>query len=737
MLRRAVLGLAALLLVARPLVLGEDPGLISRLSTASGLLLTVLWLLAAVGWAAWRAWSTQAFTGSWLVEAGLSLTVVGVFLSSITAAYRHPALLIAWEWLVDLAILLVIRQMTRSQEERRGFVAILLASAVSLSAYAIYQAAVELPRQQLLLAQPEHLQQELARNGIYVDPADPEFSFWQKRMEMNHVFGTYAHPNSFAGYLVLLLPAAFWAAIRSWRAERRGWRPYAVTACAVLLAVALWLTHSRGGILGGLLAGAGIMAVQFRHRLSVRPRWIAVGIGIAALGLVAWSLVPGGSSSLGKAWRSLLLRGDYWAATWGMIRDHPLLGVGPGSFGSYYPRYQLPTAFEQIQDPHNWILEIWATSGLLTTIALLASLAAFGRILAQSGVAAADPAPLAGSLWKLPHWEFVLGGVAGLLLALVLRAGDLSADEIKQEGLVSAVRAGIWFAAFCVLYPVPWSERSLQWALGTGVAALLLNLLVSGGIALPSVAQFLWAGVALALSGTLVVQGQLTRARASIPLAVVTGLGLAYFFLVFLPVSTASGLIQEARLHYGDQEGLPGWRNAVQNRQPLAAAPYLKKYILEPLEAAAREDPGDVTPRLELAHWYGELARTLSDSEPLYTRAIEHAQLAQKLDPENKEVYLAEYRLALARAQRGGPESRASFAKAARALEAAVLRDPLNARLRFQLAEVLFLAGDAAKGRMVASEARELDRQAPIPERELSDSQRKQILTWLEPSAAP
>ena len=54
--RRALLGLAAALVVARPLVLGEDPGLLLQsYSDATSLVLVFLWLALSAGWALWRA----------------------------------------------------------------------------------------------------------------------------------------------------------------------------------------------------------------------------------------------------------------------------------------------------------------------------------------------------------------------------------------------------------------------------------------------------------------------------------------------------------------------------------------------------------------------------------------------------------------------------------------------------------------------------------------------------------
>ena len=50
-------------------------------------------------------------------------------------------------------------------------------------------------------------------------------------------------------------------------------------------------------------------------------------------------------------------------ATAAMIADHTLLGCGPGNFQEHYARYKLPQASETVGDPHNFLLEIWATAG--------------------------------------------------------------------------------------------------------------------------------------------------------------------------------------------------------------------------------------------------------------------------------------------------------------------------------------------------------------------------------------
>src|SRR5262245_7130837 len=103
-LRRVLLGSVTAMIVARPLVLGEDPGQLDPWSDTTNLIMSLLWLLAAVGWAAWRMLSGKATWYASAVEPGL-LAVVGlVFLSGrVAASYKQPALLIGWEWLVLLA----------------------------------------------------------------------------------------------------------------------------------------------------------------------------------------------------------------------------------------------------------------------------------------------------------------------------------------------------------------------------------------------------------------------------------------------------------------------------------------------------------------------------------------------------------------------------------------------------------------------------------------------------------
>src|SRR5947207_12015405 len=81
--RRCLLGLVTALIVARPLVLGEDLEVLLQLyADASSLTLTFLWLAVAAGWALWRAWTGQRTWYGGATEGALAAVVALVFLSA-------------------------------------------------------------------------------------------------------------------------------------------------------------------------------------------------------------------------------------------------------------------------------------------------------------------------------------------------------------------------------------------------------------------------------------------------------------------------------------------------------------------------------------------------------------------------------------------------------------------------------------------------------------------------------
>jgi hypothetical protein len=621
--RRVLLVAVTALVVARPLVLGEDPGMSAPQSDNGTLVLSLLWLLVGVGWAAWRLGARR---GEWyvgLVEAGLGLAAVLFFISAATAANKHPARIIAWEWLILLVGFVVVRHLAATPDARHGLFAAFLATGLMIAVYGLYQAAFEIPAGQALSR--EQLRASAAEQGLHFN--DATFETFYKRVQDKHAYSTFAHPNSYAGYLALLLPGFFGAAIVGLRNRVDRRITWLAAAVAALGMAALWTSHSRGALLGIAVVGVGVaLLVSWRQLLS--KKWVTLGI-VAALGIAAVLMFQSGSFSagLGKETGTMAARLDYWRATVKMIGDHPWLGVGPGNFHGYYPRYMDASAGEKIKDPHNFVLELWATGGAFVLLAVLVALGALfvcvGRGLHTSPER--ERRDEAGTESFVGRSEFYAGGVVGLLLGFVLSLQLLeSQNQIVAAGIAAAARSVVWFLAFALFERIAWTDRQRVVALIAGIAALVLNLAVSGGISQPSVAGPLWFAGALALASLSLAPRVFSRAplpSLGLPVPVLGATALIYVVFCFYPVSSSLSLMREAGRNGADLHAKRGYPPTLCARIVGLAAPdptglrglacayvlndnapalrdwsnkapvFLETKVLKPLQEAALADP--------------------------------------------------------------------------------------------------------------------------------------------------
>ncbi|MCA9114995.1 MAG: O-antigen ligase family protein, partial [Planctomycetaceae bacterium] len=172
------------------------------------------------------------------------------------------------------------------------------------------------------------------------------------------------------------------------------------------------------------------------------PRRTRLVLAVAAFVLlagVAAGLASLDAKVLSEAPRSVRFRLQYWHGAVQVIREHPLLGVGPGNFRQHYLAHKLPESSEEIADPHNLILDIWASAGLTALAGLLLLLAALGSWCWRTGCLLwRTPAESARWCAVLPHASIspagsttgagrpvlsfssgVVGGCAGFLLVLL------------------------------------------------------------------------------------------------------------------------------------------------------------------------------------------------------------------------------------------------------------------------------------------------------------------------------
>jgi O-antigen ligase len=507
---------------------------------AGGGLFWVLAVLLALGLALIASVIGGRFRWRWSwTDAALLLLVVLVAMSANHAVDRRPAINLAWEWVALGAVYLLIRNLPRTRHESSVLAGALVATAVAVSVYGLYQAKVEIPLlQQQFKRNPQQVLQEL---GIQPGSAE-ELQFRDRLLNSSEVFSTFALANSLAGYivgpLVIALAVAFQNLVRR-DAPGSRWAVLGLAAPPVLaMLVCLILTKSVSSWVG-LCVALGILAWDARRRVPARVVLRTGVVGAVVLfGLVVGALAAGrlDRGMFSQAARSLRYRWEYWQGTWGILSggarnlrgvwSAPVLwrGVGPGNFAGPYLRHKLPQASEAIQDPHNLFLEVWSTAGLWALIALVVAVGfgmwnLFGpsrpppngdsdnraapahrrsrQSQSRSGQPAVDHEPEDGVL--PPESVGWLIAWAGLGWILVFFVGDFNlfkADLFPRW----LILGGAWLAAIFLGRPL-WARLPIEvTGVGAGVVAVLVNLLAAGGIGIPTVALGLWTMVALALN---------------------------------------------------------------------------------------------------------------------------------------------------------------------------------------------------------------------------------------------
>jgi hypothetical protein len=784
--------LVTALIVARPLVLGEDAGLTETLADPWGMVLTFLWLFVAVGWAAWRFWLRPGLAwrvegggtkqnatlhpppstlhdSNWyggLVQTALLATVALVFVSAERAAdYKFPARLIAWEWFGLFLSFFVVRQLAVTPREQHGLFAVVMTGVVALAAQGIHQRCVELPDLRRLAEDPEAFRAKWADENPGQDVSENLLQQLRLRAQENNIFGPYAHPNSYAGFLALGLPGLIGAVGVSRRTKSGKWQTSLTTLCLLSVLAALWMTHSRGAVLG--LAAAGVGLGLFVYWPLLRTHAVAVLIGMIVLIGLAYGGWQSGllTTGMGKKGNPIAQRLEYWQTTWHMIRERPWLGVGPGNFRENYTRLMPAESEEKLKDPHNLALEMWATCGVFTMMALLTALAGFfvQIIRARSvseGMSLADASETEESV----RWEFYVGGMFGLVLGFVLRLNTTAPVNIMGETYSAAVRSVVWFAAFALLERLDWTNRGRALALSAGIIALLLNLCVSGGIGFPSVAGPLWVAVALALNAAaLHPVPWLSRGGAAmiLPLPIFLGLFLGYGVYILYPVLDSDSLVREALqavAYYRSERNKPLSEQSSTIRDTPAL--FIQRGVIERLKQAARLTPDDARIYVQLAWgtnivWELSRRKTLREL-PIAEQALRYGMDATRLDPHGAAGYIVQYQIRIRYAEiseasaealrkaHGDPvainerdyTAREQYRLAAQTLEKYLPNDPHDTALHYELWHAWSKAGDKEKGQEHCKEALHLDGIVTMPARRLTNSQREQLEKACPPADA-
>ena len=375
-LRRLALGLTAALITARAFFPSE-PDL--KEGAGSGLV-WVLLVFVAVG----VALAVSLFGGRLrfrfsVADAFVVATMTLVAMSAGHSLDRRPAINLAWEWVALGFVYLLLRNLPRTRNESSALAGALVATAVAVSAYGLYQNKVELP---LLQAEFQRNPAQFLQKLNIQAGTRGELMLKNRLMGSTEPWSTFALANSLAGYIagpfVILLAVGLYNLVRP-DAPGSRWSALAMAAPSLLIVlVCLILGKSRSAQLG---VAVSLCLLALRGRKQASPRaLLAIGLSgaVVVAGLVIAGLALGrlDLQVLTQSPKSLRYRIEYWKGAWGVITESaPTFwwGVGPGNFAGPYLRHKLPEASEEILDPHNLFLEVWATGGVWAFACLLAA----------------------------------------------------------------------------------------------------------------------------------------------------------------------------------------------------------------------------------------------------------------------------------------------------------------------------------------------------------------------------
>ena len=489
-------------------------------SAGDTLWIAQLTLIAAFGWSLWRirSWAEFRFV---LADAAIVLLVgghvVGAMAVELGVGNARLALNVMWEWVALGALWSMARVLFHPGEYLRQFLTAMLALAIALTGLGFYQhfvfyrqAGPEFARQlselDRLENSPQRSANEEARlhelrdqwNGRNL-PADSSGrkQLIQRLEASSEPFGPFALANSFGGCLLVWLVIALAWLISSVAARTNtsvNSRPSVKAVFVLVLATCclgycLVLTKSRTAYFG-LATGTVAAVILGRFQLRSLLLWLGA-LGVVASMALAIATASGGLDAevLSEAPKSLQYRLQYWQGTAGVLTDDPLIGA-PGNFRRRYLKHKLAESSEEISDPHNFLLDVWANGGLLAFAGILflifATMRANSRHEDLWNAAKGEPpsqrisisrdiatgVSLAFLMVTLHDWYFANGTE---FRNVVLLCGFLLANRILK-------------ACSGIAFP--------RGAIPGAIVGLLTHLLGAGGIEMPAISQLLLVLVA-------------------------------------------------------------------------------------------------------------------------------------------------------------------------------------------------------------------------------------------------
>jgi O-antigen ligase len=297
----------------------------------------------------------------------------------------------------------------------------------------------------------------LAVYGLMQHFVNPRTIFWVREPKQAEPFGPYVNRHHFAGYMELVLAMPLGLMFAGAIARER---MLLYAFASAMMAIALVMTNSRGGLVSMVCEVLFLAAVSSLARgrrregetmsgaERLRSAAIRIGLGFAmVLAVFIGVLYFGGEGALSRMLGTVNSadpttgRAHFWSGTVQIIKDHPWLGTGLGSFGSAYTRYDTGNGTYRLEQAHNDYLQIFSDAGVVGgLLALVFVLLLFRMALKRMqshdrfrrGVVLGA---LAGCAGVLVHsfFDFTLHTTANALMFLLLAALATADGRVEEQ----------------------------------------------------------------------------------------------------------------------------------------------------------------------------------------------------------------------------------------------------------------------------------------------------------------
>lgn len=298
----------------------------------------------------------------------------------------------------------------------------------------------------------------LAIFGLVQSFTSPTKVYWVKELKQSTAFGPFINRHHFAGYmeLTIALPLGL---LFSGAVERD--KRFIYIFAAAMMGIALIMTNSRGGIIS-LVAEIFFLVVvtmfaRRRHAgqedATERPARVRGAVVRAALGLglvialFVGVLMFGGEQALNRFVGTVNSddpttgRAHFWSVTLAIIKQHPFVGTGLGSFSVIYTRYDSRNGLLRVEQAHNDYLQVLSDAGVIGAALGLFFVVALFRLgfarretgdVFRRGIATGA---LAGCFAVLVHsfFDFTLHTTSNALLFLIVCALATLNGRVEQS----------------------------------------------------------------------------------------------------------------------------------------------------------------------------------------------------------------------------------------------------------------------------------------------------------------